>query len=296
MIVDNVPRGAQYELDPVLKSMRKTGRTRIVLGLRDVIDDPVATRRQWLRQRNLEALRDFYSDVWIYGDPDLYDTALEYGITSKNAAPITYTGYLNQRDRLGTEAAQQSLAGVVGTDPRPHVLCSVGGGRDGTALCEAFASAPLPEGHRGILITGAQMPTASRQRIEESAARRENLTVVTFVRDPIAVAAKAAAIVGMGGYNTATEMLSLGRPALIVPRVRPRAEQMLRASLLAERGLVDMMHPETVTSENLAAWLGAAITRPKVANAGLNMGGLDRVRHLADAALSDPGATLRKIA
>ncbi len=296
MIVDNVPRGAQYELDPVLKFLRKTGRTRIVLGLRDVIDDPATTRRQWLRQRNLEALRDFYSDIWIYGDPDLYETAFEYGITSTNAAPITYTGYLDQSDRLGTDAAQQALADVVGTDPRPYVLCSVGGGRDGIALCEAFATTRLPAGHRGLLITGTQMPTPNRQRIEAYAATRENLTVVSFLRDPIGVAAQAAAIVGMGGYNTATEMLSLGRPTLIVPRVRPRAEQVLRASLLAERGLVDMMHPDKVTSEDLAAWLGAAITRPRVAPAGLNMGGLDQVRQLADAALSDSGTTLRKIA
>jgi predicted glycosyltransferase len=296
MVVDNVPRGAQYELDPVLKHLRKSGRTRLVLGLRDVIDDPATTRRQWLRQRNFEALRDFYSDVWIYGDAELYETASEYGITPGNAAPVTYTGYLDQRDRLGTTAAQQALAKVVGADPRPYVLCSVGGGRDGAALCEAFATTRLPAGHRGILITGSQMPTQSRQRIAGHAAARDNLTVIDFLADPIGVAAQAAAVVGMGGYNTTTEMLSLGRPALIVPRVRPRAEQLLRASLLADRGLVDMIHPDTVTPEKLAAWLDSAIVRPRGATADLDMGGLDRVRRLADAALSARDTAFRKIA
>src|SRR5439155_488677 len=37
LIVDNVPRGALRELDPVLESLRARRRTRLVLGLRDVL-------------------------------------------------------------------------------------------------------------------------------------------------------------------------------------------------------------------------------------------------------------------
>jgi predicted glycosyltransferase len=296
MIVDNVPRGAQYELDPVLKSLRKTGRTRIVLGLRDVIDDPATTRRQWLRQRNFEALREFYSDVWIYGDPDLYDTAAEYGIDTASQAAITYTGYLDQRARLDTPAGRQAVDSLMGDDPRPYVLCSVGGGRDGDALSEAFARADLPKGHRGILITGSQMSAANRQRIEALAAERADLTVVEFVREPVLLAARAAALVGMGGYNTTSEMLSLGRPALIVPRVRPRREQLLRAGRLAARGLVDMIHPDTLTPAALAARLADAVTRPPAPRGALDMNGLERVRALADAALAGRAADLRKSA
>src|SRR6266545_2606828 len=45
LIVDNVPRGAVRELDPVLDALRAEGRTRLVLGLRDVLDDPVTLQR-----------------------------------------------------------------------------------------------------------------------------------------------------------------------------------------------------------------------------------------------------------
>ncbi|MGI3212334.1 glycosyltransferase family protein [Roseovarius tibetensis] len=294
MLVDNVPRGAQYELDPTLKALRKKARTRIILGLRDVIDDPATTRRQWLRQRNFEALRDFYEGVWIYGDPGLYDTAREYGI--ETASPIAFTGYLDQRGRLGAPAAQEAYVDLVGEDPRPYVLCSVGGGRDGSALCDAFARAPMPASHRGILITGGQMSAAHKRRIESIAAARDDLTVVEFVPEPIAVAAHAAAIVGMGGYNTTTEMLSLDRPALIVPRVRPRLEQLLRAERLAQRGFLDMMHPDTLTPAGLGSWMAGAVTRQAPNRSGLDMGGLRRVRALADAALDGRDAELRKSA
>lgn len=51
----------------------------------------------------------------------------------------------------------------------------------------------------------------------------------------------------MGGYNTVSELLSLRRPALIVPRVVPRQEQLIRAQALSRRGLVRMLHPGELT-------------------------------------------------
>ena len=45
LIVDNVPRGAVRELDPALAQLRRSGRTRCVLGLRDVLDELVGRLR-----------------------------------------------------------------------------------------------------------------------------------------------------------------------------------------------------------------------------------------------------------
>ncbi len=52
LIVDNVPRGALRELDPVLESLRARRRTRLVLGLRDVLDDPATLQGEWARAQN----------------------------------------------------------------------------------------------------------------------------------------------------------------------------------------------------------------------------------------------------
>jgi predicted glycosyltransferase len=48
----------------------------------------------------------------------------------------------------------------------------------------------------------------------------------------------------MGGYNTVCEILSFDKPALIVPRIVPREEQLIRASRASELGLFDMLLPE----------------------------------------------------
>src|SRR5207247_1977729 len=47
LIVDKVPRGAVRELDPSLELLHERGRTRCVLGLRDVLDHAGAVHREW---------------------------------------------------------------------------------------------------------------------------------------------------------------------------------------------------------------------------------------------------------
>ena len=52
---------------------------------------------------------------------------------------------------------------------------------------------------------------------------------------------KADAVVAMGGYNTFCEVLSFDKPALIVPRVKPRLEQAIRAARAESLGLVSVL-------------------------------------------------------
>lgn len=69
--------------------------------------------------------------------------------------------------------------------------------------------------------------------------------------------ARAHSVVAMGGYNTVCELLHLGRRTLVVPRVKPRTEQLIRARRLAARDLVDFLHPAELSPAALGAWLSA---------------------------------------
>lgn len=291
MIVDNVPRGAQFELDPTLRALRRSGKTRIVLGLRDIIDRPAVMRQQWLRQRNFEALREYYDDIWVYGDPALYDTATEYGLGAELSAKLTYTGYLDQAERLGSVAAPKFRRSLIDDDPRPYVLCTVGGGRDGVALAECFVKTPLPEGQRGILITGTQMASEARRRIMDQAAGRADMTVIDFVQEPVDLVAEAAAFIAMCGYNTACEIMSLDVRALLVPRVQPRAEQRIRAEKLSELGLADMLHPDALSPAVLGRWIAEPAPRRRP-RPRIDLQGLERVKALG-ASLLAPQQTSR---
>ena len=285
MIVDNVPRGALNELNPLLEALHRRQRTRLVLGLRDVIDRPAVVRKQWRERRNFEAVRRYYDDVWIYGDPNFYDLLADCGLSEPMGAKGRYMGYLNQQSRLESALARRERDTLIGRDTRPYVLCMAGGGRDGVALCRAFVATPMPPGQRGIVITGSQMPRALRDELRQRAQARSDLLLVDFAREPIALMAGAERIVAMGGYNTICEVLSLGRPALISPRVTPRAEQLLRAEQLVERGLVSMLHPDNLRPATLSAWLTADAPAPGPAQ--LDMAGLERVRQRAAEMLAE---------
>lgn len=285
MIVDNVPRGAQAELDSTLRMIKKRGHTHLVLGLRDVIDTPAIVRKQWLRHRNFEVIRDSFDEVWIYGDPELYDAIDEYALGDDFRNKSVFVGFLDQTPRLHTNTSSHCRDKALGEDTRPYILCTVGGGKDGGALCRAFAAADMPSGHRGILITGSQMSSDEKEQVRQIASANPDVTLINFMKEPIALMAGAAQVVCMGGYNTVCEVLSLGCPALVVPRVAPRLEQWLRADRLAARGIIDIVHPDQVSADFLSEWLSEPANRQRPPNHNLDMNGLDRVRTLVDCAL-----------
>src|SRR5690606_39826744 len=114
-------------------------------------------------------------------------------------------------------------------------------------VARAFAEAPLPAGHTGLLVTGPQMPAADRQRIARIAAGRDDLVVREVVDGAAGLVARASAVVGMGGYNTVCEAMAARTPMLVVPRVTPRREQLIRARALADRGAVSVLEPRALT-------------------------------------------------
>lgn len=271
-IVDNVPRGAMNELDTVLPELSAAG-TRIILGLRDIIDEPDAVRSQWKKLQNIEIIRLYFSAVWVYGDPTLYNFADEYQIAPDIVEKLRYVGYLDQSRRIETGSVS-AHSGMT----EPYALCVVGGGQDGFGLAHAFIQSQLPEAWKGLLITGSMMPSEKRALVYEMAARRpkNDIKVVDFVPEPLKIVQEAECIISMGGYNTTTEILSFGKHALIVPRIRPRTEQWIRASRLAERGLIACLHPESLTPEALTAFMRAPRTQHN-ARKSLRFDGLDRV-------------------
>lgn len=264
VVVDKVARGLDGELEPALTALRglrghTTGvRPRVVLGLRDILDDPLTAIREWRDSRTTRAIKDHYDEVWVYGDPDVVDIVAEYDLPDRVAAKIRYTGYLAEgRDEGLVAPRDEPKRRPV---PRPYVLCTVGGGQDGYETALAFARATYPHAHTGVIITGPYMQPSLRRRLSDIAASRTDLVVREFVTDSSRLIADASAVVSMGGYNSVCEVLAGDVPALVVPRVRPRQEQLVRADRLSALGLVDTQHPDEVDEDALSRWLAEAVT------------------------------------
>ncbi len=68
VIVDKEPWGFRHELVETLELLKQAG-ARIILGIRDVLDEPDALRAEWVRKNALEAIERYYDDIWVYGIP-----------------------------------------------------------------------------------------------------------------------------------------------------------------------------------------------------------------------------------
>jgi predicted glycosyltransferase len=243
LIVDNVPRGLKGELLPTLAYLKEQS-CRLVLGLRDIVDEAEWVKRTWREDGSYELLDDLYDLILVYGRQDVCDVVEEYDFSPEAAAKTRFVGYLRRDLPLrSADAVRRELD--VGADPL--VLVMAGGGGDGYALLHTVAEAIRLRSDRPglacLLLGGPLMPAEDRRRVLELAAGERSIRYVDFVEDIASYVAAADVVVSMGGYNSICELLSAGKTALVVPRIAPRREQLIRAELLGKRGLLRMLHP-----------------------------------------------------
>jgi predicted glycosyltransferase len=295
LIVDKVPRGACGELELALTNLRRNRRTACILGLRDVLDDPLTVRREWHHERNEEAVRHFYDGIWVYGDKGIYDQASEYSFAADLASKIRYTGYLMRpQEPFGSENGLAEFVSEHRQGGERMFLCLVGGGQDGYNLAQAFAQVDFPSGVKGVILCGPFMPADAFDHLGRMAAVRSRLKVLKFVTDSELLISLADRVVAMGGYNTICEILNSRRPALIVPRVLPRREQLIRAQRLKQRGLIDLLEPDRVSPQSLGEWLQRDLSAGGLAGDRINLNGADNVSHFLGDLLGEAVPTASK--
>lgn len=269
VVVDRHPFGVDDELRGALHQLRATRPDcAIVLGLRDVLDDPAKTAGEWEAVGGPAAIRPVFDAIWVYGDPDAYDPVATGEIPEGLADLAVHTGYLahGRPEPQSTEVE------------RPYIVTMVGGGSDGFGLAAAAAAAKLPRNHRHLVITGPQMPAEHHEAVAEAAG--PDTEVVSSVPDAHALLRHAAAAVCMGGYNTVCEVMTTRTPALVVPRAQRRQEQPRRAAALAERSLIETLPLTEATPEAISGWLHEAVTR-RVDRVDIDLDGLARLGPLA---------------
>lgn len=299
VVVDHAPIGLAGELLPVFARLdRRASRPRLLLGLREIIDAPERVAADWDRDGVWDVLRHRYDRILVYGDPTVRSTAQELDLDARIGRPVIPVGYV-------AGSTRRADAGVGPTTPT--VLVTGGGGGDSHHLLRAYVAylerygPDLP--FRSVIVTGPMMSPRRRTDLEERfRATGAPGEIVDFTEDHDALLARASAVISMAGYNSSCEIIASGLPALLVPREGPRAEQLLRASGLAERGAVRTARLEEATPERLAAFIDSALDGSFVpAPLELDLGGADATaEHVVDllratGAASGPGGRSRGV-
>ncbi len=252
-VVDKTPLGSGGEFVQSLEALRDAGNCRTVLGLRDIDDSPENVRQEWSGKQLRQAIRRYYDDVFVYG-PHWSPDALDCLGWNDIGIPIHHVGY------VGTPMPESGPDDL----PSGYLLVTPGGGGDGfnvlASVARAIRSKPLP--CHTVMVTGPLLADEDTMRLMQLT-QGLDVRVLDFRADMQSVIAGARAVVAMAGYNTVTELLRAQKPSLLVPRVRPREEQLVRATQLQTAGLVDMLHPDEVSPVSMSVALANLLERER---------------------------------
>jgi len=253
VLVDHMPGGAQGELLPALRTLKKAyPNCALILGLRDILDAQDVIRRVWTQDRAYEAITQYYDGILIYGKREIFDTEKTYCLPAPRHG-THYCGYVASQGPLQPAQKVRQSLGV--PSEKKFVVVSAGGGADGHLVMRTYLQAIRFLGPRAdfmtVMATGVNAPP---DLYEELAAATQNLPVrlVQYLDDSLSAIAASDLAVCMAGYNTLAEALKWKKKVLTIPRVGPSAEQKLRAGLFHERGLIDAAYPEELSPERLA--------------------------------------------
>jgi predicted glycosyltransferase len=269
--------GLRGEVEETLSYLKMRGTT-LVLGLREVMDAPHLLDAEWKKSDTMRKIDRFYDMIWVYGPPDFYDPLTGLEVPSGVRAKMNFVGFL-----------QRSLSHDELPDHRPegdYILVTTGGGGDGADLIhdviDAYRQDPELQ-HKALIVLGPYMPARKRRKLIKKGAQIPHIRIIEFDNRMEELIAGAKAVVAMGGYNTYCEILSFDKPALIVPRVRPREEQLIRARRAAELGLIEMLLPEEAEdAKRFAQALKALPGRPAPSQSSpdLRLGGLPNISEI----------------
>jgi predicted glycosyltransferase len=290
-IVDKEPLGLRGEVLETLQMLKARG-TPLVLGLRDVMDEPSALAPEWERKKVLPALDKLYDELWVYGLPQICDPLEGIKVPPSVRRKMVYTGYL--------ERSESAHADRPDMPDDPFILVTPGGGGDGEEMVDwvlrAYeADRKLP--HRALIVLGPFMNRELQNEFMTRAAALPMVEALTFESQLESLMAKASGVVAMGGYNTFCEILSFDKKALIVPRMVPRLEQFIRASRAQELGLVSMLPDDGVRDAHAMATALRQLPQQQAPSDVIIPGlldGLENVNRLAERHLSEPRRPARR--
>lgn len=210
-------RALATEFEALLTHAR--GRARIYASIRDVLEPKRKPKRA---EETAARLRAFYDGVLFHGDPALIPLVSTWPLADDFSDMIHPTGYVASPP----PPALESGAG--------EVLVSVGGGVIGRPMLEMAIEAARLSPRLWRLRVGGADADLEIARLKSLAG--ESATIIEAAApDHRARLGSAACSVSLLGYNTATDLLQAGTPAIILPmQEAAEKEQIIRAEAFAK--------------------------------------------------------------
>jgi predicted glycosyltransferase len=255
-------RQMRFELIPLLDAAKAGPRRPLVVcSVRDLIQ-PNAAREQEAAER----FERYFDRLLVHGDPRVATFERTFGQARRLAGRLFYTGYVVE------EAPREQ-----GDSGKDEVLVSAGGGAVGRRLLETAIGARALTSLRSRTWRILAGPNAKNM----DSLKGEGV-IVERARDDFTLRLRNCVLsVSQAGYNTVMETLQARARAVLVPfAAGGESEQTLRAKLLVERGLAQMVEEHELTSVALAAAIERARASARPASGAVDLGGARRSAEL----------------
>ena len=254
VVVESFPFGRRllrFELMPLLEAARGLRpRPRVVSSVRDIL---VPKRKPGRNEEIAELVERWFDHVLVHGDPALVPLERTYPLAGRLAGRIVYSGYV-------AEPAPSLPARGRGDE----VVVSAGGSATGVRLLSCALETRALTSLAGApwrLLVGDTIAPEVRRRLREQAPA--GVVVEPARPDFPELVARCALSISQAGYNTAMTLLATGARAVVVPFARAgESEQTLRAEILRDRGVLEMVAESELTPTALAAAVETALAAP----------------------------------
>ncbi len=292
ILVDKKPFGVSDELSATLNQLKsQKHRCKMVLLLRDILDSSENTMRIWEKNRYHDAIACFYDQLLVVGSPTVFDMRKEYRFPESSHKKVQFCGYIA---REAGRSSGSEIRQTYGIKNENLILLTPGGGADGYQLLRCYLEGlqilPKDDSFKTLVICGPEMSVEHAQHIKLLASKCPNVFFESFTDDMMAYLDAADLVISMGGYNTVCELMTLGKKAIVIPRVNPVQEQWIRAERMAKLGLLRAIHPDNLSSAKLmqaiAEELSPAVFDPQ-SRYQLNLKGLSGVCESIDTLLGE---------
>ena len=243
-------RQMHFELLPLMDAVKALDRRpRVFASIRDILQEGNKPAKD---RQTVDLVNRYFDGILVHGDEDLVSLSATFPFTGEIESEIFYTGIV-------TPLQTAELP-----DPRERydVVVSAGGGLLGRELLFAAAEArqsSLLKDARWCLLTGPFMAAEDRTRLQQC-----GIGVFPFVPDLCRLLSSARLSISLTGYNTVADIMAAGCRAIVAPQWNEKeTEQLRRAELLADRGLVQMLSHGDKTPSAVNAAIDRVMAAPR---------------------------------
>lgn len=262
LIVDHSPLGMKGEIIPSLEWLNKPdNKSLIILGMRDIIDEPEYVIDYWNQKDIYNVLTNLYDHIFIYGDKQVYDPVTMYKFPDDVKGKTSYCGYITEPS-VNKKLSKTSKSS--NRDKEKFVLITIGGGEWLADVIlqnylEMLSENQSKINYNSIILTGPFIPEILWSRLRKIS-RGLPVKMRKFIPQIQRLLSNSHLVISSAGYNTITDIMSFANKALVIPRIKFRKEQQIRAERLNKLGLIDMLYPDDVNPKSLFDYIERSLS------------------------------------